>query len=104
MKAIRDQTAAQVQAARQRARELLAKSRAVAVNDITAKFEAAYQETVADWVASDTHTEGDPAPDTAQPVDESPTDTSATITQPPAQTGRIGRAIRAALPGGEKAW
>ncbi len=103
MKAIRDQTAAQVQAARQRARELLSKSRTVAVNEITAKFEAAYQDTVAGWVASDTHTGGDPAPDTAQPVDESPTDASATTTQPPAQTARIGRSIRRALPGGKKA-
>ncbi len=100
--AIRQQAVAHVQATRQRARAFLARSREVAVSDIRARFEAAFQEILSDWSNTDAGFEEEQAPGADRPMDASPGDTTSADAGSSAQAGRIGGAIRSALFGGKR--
>jgi vacuolar-type H+-ATPase subunit H len=100
--AIRQQAVAHVQDSRQRARAFLAKSREVAVSDIRAKFEAAFQEMLSAWSNADADFEEEQSPAADYTMDAPPADTSSPDAESPAQVGGIGGAIRSALFGGKR--
>jgi vacuolar-type H+-ATPase subunit H len=90
--AVREKAKQQAQAARAKAHRLLARSREVAVSNITAKFEAAYEDMLSAWATPDAATE-ECSPSTADQRIDEPT----SRTETPAQTGRLGKAIRRTL-------
>lgn len=94
---IREKANEQAQETRAKARRLLARSRQVAERNITAKFQAAYDDMVSTWATPDAET-NEHSPSTADQ------DAHEITTQDglPAQTGRVGRAIRKTLLRGER--
>jgi F0F1-type ATP synthase membrane subunit b/b' len=94
---IRDKAKARAMSARQRATRHLEKSRQVAVSDIRAKFDAAYEDMISQWLTEDTSLQAADVSDTDAGGDEPQTDTSSSQDPSPLQPARAGKALRRAL-------